>query len=572
MVQSWGRSGSVARAATLAAAATWYCAFIWRGSFVFDGKRYFTLFDDAMIAMRYANNLVGGHGLVWNPGESPRVEGYTNLLWTLLMAAYHALPIPEGWLPAVVAASGAVCVLVTAVLAERLVRAAGGGSAAQWAATAATAFCYPLVYWSLRGMEVGFVAMLVVGGALVAVRPDRSTRSLLTLLLIFAALVFTRDDAVVPAAGIAFAFVVFSPASLRRRCAVIAIVGLAATILVRFGFRLAYYGELVPNTYDLKIGGTSVAYRFASGVEKLRASFATQLAVLLAFAVAAMVALPWSLVRWFLSGIVALQLAYSVYVGGDAWEAFGFSNRYITTGLPVLIVLAALGAEALVRKRRASIAFAAVVVVAVVSVAATPIGAGGIAVRMGAAHHRVLIGALIAAAILGWAARASAPWVAPSGFAALAIVSMSAVPLVYWWPAGPLVEDDRSMSKIGLELREATASDATIAIVWAGSMPYYSNREAIDLLGKTDKVIAHGTPRLGWFYPGHTKWDYEHSIVRRQPDVVLQLWFPSEADFATIKAAGYTALGPTVFVREGSTRVDRGRLRTALRPLGVRGA
>jgi hypothetical protein len=29
-------------------------------------------------------NLVAGHGLVFNPGE--RVEGYTNFLWTLLMA------------------------------------------------------------------------------------------------------------------------------------------------------------------------------------------------------------------------------------------------------------------------------------------------------------------------------------------------------------------------------------------------------------------------------------------------------------------------------------------------------
>ena len=38
--------------------------------------------DDAYISFRYADNLVNGHGLVFNPGE--RVEGITNLLWTLL--------------------------------------------------------------------------------------------------------------------------------------------------------------------------------------------------------------------------------------------------------------------------------------------------------------------------------------------------------------------------------------------------------------------------------------------------------------------------------------------------------
>ena len=41
--------------------------------------------DDAYISFRYARNLIEGHGLVYNPGE--RVEGYTNLVWTLFIAA-----------------------------------------------------------------------------------------------------------------------------------------------------------------------------------------------------------------------------------------------------------------------------------------------------------------------------------------------------------------------------------------------------------------------------------------------------------------------------------------------------
>jgi hypothetical protein len=34
-------------------------------------EAYFVLFDDAMISMRYARNLVEGHGLVWNPWQAP---------------------------------------------------------------------------------------------------------------------------------------------------------------------------------------------------------------------------------------------------------------------------------------------------------------------------------------------------------------------------------------------------------------------------------------------------------------------------------------------------------------------
>ena len=47
------------------------------------------LADDNFISFRYASNLVHGNGLVYNAGEY--VEGYTNLLWTLLIAGAIAL-------------------------------------------------------------------------------------------------------------------------------------------------------------------------------------------------------------------------------------------------------------------------------------------------------------------------------------------------------------------------------------------------------------------------------------------------------------------------------------------------
>jgi hypothetical protein len=50
-------------------------------------------FDDAYISFRYAQNLVEGHGLVYNPGE--RVQGYSNLLYTLLSALGIALFGPD---------------------------------------------------------------------------------------------------------------------------------------------------------------------------------------------------------------------------------------------------------------------------------------------------------------------------------------------------------------------------------------------------------------------------------------------------------------------------------------------
>ena len=51
------------------------------------------LTDDAFISFRYARNLIEGHGLVYNVGE--RVEGYSNFLWTIELAAvWRAFGIP----------------------------------------------------------------------------------------------------------------------------------------------------------------------------------------------------------------------------------------------------------------------------------------------------------------------------------------------------------------------------------------------------------------------------------------------------------------------------------------------
>src|SRR5829696_2352939 len=55
-----------------------------------DGQRHPSLFDDAMISMSYARTLVSGHGLVWFPGAA-RVEGITNLGWTLVMSGVHGI-------------------------------------------------------------------------------------------------------------------------------------------------------------------------------------------------------------------------------------------------------------------------------------------------------------------------------------------------------------------------------------------------------------------------------------------------------------------------------------------------
>ena len=47
------------------------------------------IIDDAFIFFRYAENLLEGHGLLWNPGDEA-VEGYSSFLYVVVLAALRA--------------------------------------------------------------------------------------------------------------------------------------------------------------------------------------------------------------------------------------------------------------------------------------------------------------------------------------------------------------------------------------------------------------------------------------------------------------------------------------------------
>src|SRR5579864_359185 len=125
--------------------------FIVRTSHVsIDGVRYFTVFDDGMIGMRYAKNLVEHHALVWNVGD--RVEGFTDPLWTLVMAAAiwmfgtHYAPL------CVQIFGGIISAAVFGVFYRNSVRNKSS-LLALMTGLLLLMFSYVLSYWGLSGME-----------------------------------------------------------------------------------------------------------------------------------------------------------------------------------------------------------------------------------------------------------------------------------------------------------------------------------------------------------------------------------------------------------------------------------
>ena len=511
------RVGRVASAAPLCAALAFYVVFIARSSFRMEKQQTFTLFDDAMISLTYARNLAEGHGLVWMPDGSP-VESYTNFLWTLLMAVPHWGGLPDRLTALPVMAAGAVLLVATSVLAMQIARRLSRLPVTPALAGAATAFSYPLLFWTLRGLEVGLVACLVTAACLLALRlfERPSARDRVLLCLALAAAVLTRTDAVVLVA-VVLGFLALHPGSGWRDARAGALV-VVATLAAHTAFRVSYYGAALPNTYYLKMAGHPLFERLARGVPALWDLVSSTLWASAGLCLALLLVKRSSLGRaeGLLLTVVAAALAYSAYVGGDVWEYADFANRFVAVALPALFVAALLGSEALLTERRI---------------------AGRLAPRA-----RSLLAATAGLLLIFFAnARSFEGWARHGGLH---------------------MQDDEVMVRKAFAIRAASPPNARIAVIWAGAIPYFSRRPSIDMFGKSDPVISHLAPRRS-FLPGHDKWDFEYSIGRLRPDLVVLAWNVSPHDLQRLGQWGYERVAQYYVRREAD--VDRRRLRAPWR-------
>jgi hypothetical protein len=553
-----------------------YAVFIWRSAFVWNGKVFFSLFDDAMISLHYARNLASGAGLVWNAGDLVHgpVEGYTNFLWTLWLAFLHLLVPSEQYISLAAMVSGALILLGNLALTHSVGRKLFGDSLAALAATILTASSYALAFWTLRGFEVGLLALLLNAAvlALLAFEEQGRTRDALLTGLWLGLAFLTRPDALVPAAVVFFFLLRARP---ERRGAAFA--GLAALLALAAGhtaFRIWYYGDPLPNTYYLKMTGIPLGLRLFTGFERLRDSLLWHLwpgALVLLYALFARLK-PFALQTRSLPLFLFLgQCAYSLWAGGDAWEGPGFSetvdpwaclsfaNRYLAIAWPqfALFVAGALGAAAQRLDREAlGKALRALLAVYAASLLWMALGA----LRYQLVWELAVAGGLFLA--LAFAPRLKSLDLTPGKTlflgALLTATLCNGRPLLFWsLDNAQGVRNDAFMSQIGLYLKTVVKPGGRVAVVWAGAIPYFIQRYSVDLLGKSDPVIARlpmnaNAPR---YYPGHVKWDLRRSIDAYKPDLIAQFWVtpPEDADY--MRAAGYKEVGPCA-LRRGSEFVE----------------
>jgi hypothetical protein len=534
----------------------------------------YCLFDDAMISMTYARNLVEGFGLNWARRGAP-VEGFTHPLWTALMVPVNLLPLPLDRRSLVVQLASLALLLLHVELVRRLMlRHFTRPGARHWLpACALTAFYYPLNFWALEGMETGLQAVLTTASVLLAldVVHGRRDRHLALLLAGTLAVLLRMDMAPLVIAVQVYVWMPRGGERPPRRAWPPSRgwwLGAATLVLAAAGylvFRWEYFHDLLPNTYYLKLGGIPLEVRLLRGGSALLDMLLAHGPLLLVVAVGlAPLLFPaarpgagdrpeawprasdrarrrrasWRRRLALPAAVFALCCAYSVAVGGDAWEDSVRANRFVAFAMPqVFVLFNALLNQALSAARRRRYL-------------------SGSALRYGLAAITVL--ALLAANGLWPAAGAeeAAGEEADESWKTFAVVSR------------PLFATEHASILGQLRALQAIAEpSAVVAVSWAGIPAYFSDFRMVDELGYNDRHLARRAPSVELtddtfdeYVPGHAKWDYAYLVDSLRPDAFLQLWaIDKEHLLATvrlIRSRGYRRAG-SLWLDPSSPRLHR---------------
>jgi hypothetical protein len=512
--------------------AVWGGWLIYRTSFELDGKRIFCLFDDAMISMTYARNAVEGHGLNWARQGEP-VEGFTHPLWLVPMVASNLLPVELRFRSLPMQLLSLVLLLATVLAVRRLVLSwfstDGARYCGHWMPAAAmTGFCYALAYWSLFGMETMLQALLAVVAVHLAIASVEGRRERhLELWLVCAAAYLLRMDMLLMV--VAVQVWVWARGGLRRnRTRWLAGLGIFLALALGYSlFRWVYFHDLLPNTYYLKLTGVPRVVRLLRGLLCLEPFVRNHLVLLLAAGIGAVPLLRRDRRLELPLAIFLLYCAYSVWVGGDAWdldvEVPVRANRYIAFVLPLLFVLL-----------------------------------NGLLNRM--------LGA--------W--RGRSPLVSQMTAGAAAVLGVLLVNGL--WPGGtdeawhrmtgaarpPLTDSHQLVMRQLNRLTKVVKPGAVVATAWAGIPAYFSDYRLVDILGFNDRHVARSPSRLpgdedhpAAYRPGHDRWDFDYLLKEVRPDAFFQIWGPRLEGLKVgelMTAAGYGRRGG-VWLRRDSAFV-----------------
>lgn len=297
--------------------------------------------DDAFITFRSVHNLVAGRGLTFNPARSP-IESFSNPLLALVLVPFAALGAPLPWVARMLGLMG---VAAAAWSADRMAQRSGVSELGRAVTLATIVGSSALVYYAATGLETALLSGLLLM-ALERTTRDGMLDAASTVLWI--AVAISRPEA--PLVVLLALASVLRP--WRRSWRGIAAIAISLALL-EVG-RIAYFGDVVPNTFHAKAIGSA-------DHDPTSSPWLAGPRYLLQFALACGLVLPLGALaaireapkhRTMLGSLAALGagVVFALYAGGD-WMPMG---RYLVPYVPLVALLGVLGIESLVAKGRLS--------------------------------------------------------------------------------------------------------------------------------------------------------------------------------------------------------------------------
>ncbi len=402
--------------------------------------------DDAFISYRYAKFLASGQGLVWNAGE--RVEGYTNFLWTILLAGGIKLGIAPERFSIILSFP---CYALALWMTYRLALIFSGSSFAALVCLLFVGFNRSVYAFTTSGLETTFqmcqfLAIILIINQMKTKGWSISGTALLSTVLGIALL--TRLDAGIPVSIAAYSFY-RSKRWKDKHLLSAAIAPIGILVLPWLIWKMGYYGSVLPNSFDIKVQGVgNILYGiFYLHLFSLANLFHIQFGILTFY---------WKSLKSMSAGaseagvLVALWMAYTAFIGGDFMEF-----RFLVPIIPILLVLFTATAWQF--------------------------------------KSTVVTLALMAGLALG---------TLQSSFALERLLFGYGVENVQHL-RGHLYGRSENWVLIGQKLKGYfEGSDVIISVGAAGAIPYYSDLKAVDFLGLTDKEIAKNNEPFSRV-PGH---------------------------------------------------------------------
>jgi len=413
--------------------------------------------DDTYIYLVYVKNLFGGNGLTFN---GDHVQGFTSVLWTVILIVFGVLPIELPVLANVLSgASGLLALVATYLLGRRL----GLGAWVAVIPPALLAVTGDFAFYMSNGLEtIFFTAMTMFSLLFLFTNDPGKTLSSIRLPLVLVATMFARPE------GGLVALVVVATLFLRSRqrpALIRAIVSMAILVVPVLVFQAIYYGDILPNTYYAKTGaglanlGQGVRYLLNFMDGKLITLVALTYLLIYRYSSLGRRTLPISI-------LMILSFGYVTAQGGDNMVG----ARALIPMMPLIYLYVVVGLTRVPK------------------------------------HYALFVLIAIAAFQL---------WKYNQGHA-----HGSSWDVPIHRQARNWREIHQPRLKVAEYLRENTDPGAVVALNAAGIIPFYCERPIIDMLGLNNRYIArHGRRDRSLPY-GHQAGDGEW-VLSQWPDVIL---------------------------------------------------